>query len=232
MLDVGGVVRRFGAAGADGFALHLDRLRLRPGACLAVTGPSGCGKSTLLGVLGLALRPDVGERLLLCGVDALHLWRDRHDAVLTALRARYLGFVPQTSSLLPFLSLRDNIALPQQITGRRDPAFAASVSAELGLEHVLDRRPAQVSVGQRQRAAVARALAHRPAVVLADEPTASVHPAQAAEVMALLARLARTASTVLVVATHDPAGAEAAGFTIAPCTPNGPGATRFRWGDP
>ena len=204
-----------------------------PGACVAVTGPSGCGKSTLLGLLSLALRPDEGSgTLFLCGTDALSLWRRGKDAALTALRSATLGFVPQTAALLPFLTLRQNIALPQAAANRRDPAWAEEVAHGLGLRAVLSRRPAQVSVGQRQRAAIARALSHRPALLLADEPTASVHPGQADEILHLLRGLARDAGTALVVTTHDPARADAAGFAIAPCTPSGPGASRFGWPSP
>lgn len=204
-------------------------MEVERGACVAITGPSGCGKSTLLGLLALALRPEGDGVLALCGTDALALWRRRRDTALTALRAASLGFVPQTAALLPFLTLRQNIALPQATSGRRDPAYAAAVADGLGLRPVLDRRPAEVSVGQRQRAAIARALAHRPALVLADEPTASVHPGQADDILRLLRGLARDAGTALVITTHDPARAEAAGFAIAPCTPTGTGATRFSY---
>jgi putative ABC transport system ATP-binding protein len=100
----------------------------------------------------------------------------------------------------------------------------------LGIGAVLDRRPAQVSVGQRQRAAVARALVRRPRIVLADEPTASVHPAQAEEVLGLLAAIANAYGTAVVIATHDRDRAEAAGFTVAACRTERDGVTtRLGW---
>lgn len=137
--------------------------------------------------------------------------------------------MPQTAALLPFLPLRRNIALPQELTGRHDAPWLAQLAGELGIAHVLDRRPAEVSVGQRQRAAIARALSHRPSLILADEPTASVHPSQADRIMALLAGLARGTGAALVVATHDPQRAEAAGFTTAPCEADGDQASRFAY---
>ena len=105
-----------------------------------------------------------------------------------------------------------------------------ALAARLGIAAVLDRMPGQVSVGQRQRAAVARALGHRPGVVLADEPTASVHPAQADEVLALLTEAAEQDGAALVITTHDAARAAAAGYAVAPCRPEvGQAVTRFAW---
>ncbi len=98
-----------------------------------------------------------------------------------------------------------------------------ALAARLGLSGVLDRKPDEVSVGQRQRAAVARALAHDPPLLLADEPTASVHPTQADEILGLLTETAG-AGTAVVVATHDIARAEAAGLEIVPCVPDADGA--------
>jgi len=228
LIEARSLLRRLGK-GSDSFVFHLDSIRIDPGTCVAVTGPSGCGKSTLLGLLALALRPEPGPgaAMTVGADDALALWHRDDQAALTGLRATRMGFVPQTSALLPFLTLRRNIALPQAICGRVDPAFVDEVAGWLDIAHVLDRRPAQVSVGQRQRAAIARALAHRPDLILADEPTASVHPGQADRIMALLRDLVAQTGTALVATTHDPSRAEAAGFAIAPCEPHGVAATRF-----
>lgn len=226
-------VKRLLGHGAQGFALRLDRLVLRPGDRLAVVGPSGSGKSTLLGLLALALRPDQAGVLRILGEDAWFLWQHSAGNALAALRARALGFVPQTAGLLPFLTLRDNIALSQRLAGRPDERFLTELAGRLDIAAALDRRPAEVSVGQRQRAAIARALAHRPAIVLADEPTASVHPAQADDILALLADMAGD-GVALLVTTHDPDRAMAAGFTLAPCVPDvaadGTAQTSFGWG--
>jgi len=223
-------VSRSAAAAGSRFTLLVERFEVAQGSRVAVVGPSGCGKSTLLALMALALRPDAGDVLTLAGVDALALWRAGRGDALAAQRAGYVGFVPQTGALLPFLSLRDNIALPQRILGRPDAARVTALAKCLGISTILDRMPAAVSVGQRQRAAVARALAHRPGVVLADEPTASVHPAQADEILGLLTRIAAEDGAALVITTHDAARAAAAGYAIAPCRPDADAArTRFCW---
>jgi putative ABC transport system ATP-binding protein len=227
------LVRSFGPA----FTLALEHLTLPPSARVAIVGPSGCGKSTLLGMLGLALRPDTpargdrsSRRLDLGGHDVLALWRDHRRDAMAGLRGTLIGLVPQTAALLPFLTLRENIALPGRLAGQPDPHFVGRLAERLGIPDILDRKPGAVSVGQRQRAAVARALAHRPKLVLADEPTASVHPAQADAVLALLAETATAEGAALVIATHDQRAAERAGFAVMACRPSGDAArTRVAW---
>jgi putative ABC transport system ATP-binding protein len=118
--------------------------------------------------------------------------------------------------LLPFLSVRRNIALSQDLLGRPDVAHIEALAARLEIAALLDRMPASLSVGQRQRVAIARALAHRPEILLADEPTASVHPALADTVMALLLEQAREQDTALILATHDPDRAARHGFSLLP----------------
>jgi putative ABC transport system ATP-binding protein len=212
------------------FSLVVDEIVLPRGMQVAVVGPSGCGKSTLLGLLSLALRPDYVSALTVAGVDAAALWQRGHIDSLTALRSRYIGFVPQTAALLPFLTLGENIALPQRIRGRPDPDLVHALARALGIDKLLLRRPAEVSVGERQRAAVARALAHQPPVLLADEPTASVHPAQADEILELLSQIATDLGTALLITTHDHDRARAAGFAIAPCRPDATcTTTHFAW---
>ena len=229
LLTVRGLSRSF-TSGDSRFTLDVDALVLRPGDCVAVVGPSGCGKSTLLGLLSLALRPDRGDELTLAGHDAMALWRANRTDAMAALRVRHIGFVPQTSALLPYLTVRANIGLPQAILRRPEPPIIEGLAKWLGIEAVMSRRPHQISVGQRQRVAVARALAHRPGIVLADEPTASVHPAQADEILGRLAMFAAEQGSGLVITTHDGPRAEAAGFKIAPChTDETANLTRFGW---
>jgi putative ABC transport system ATP-binding protein len=230
VLEAEGLVRRFaGSGGKDSFTLVVDELRLRPAVCAAAIGPSGCGKSTLLGLLALALKPDSSKSFVCCGQDVGALWRARQLDRLTQTRASHIGFVPQTGNLLPFLTLEQNIALPQRITGRYDRDWLITLSERLGIAHLLRRRPSELSVGQRQRAAVVRALINRPALVLADEPTASVHPAQASEILSLLMEIAGINETALLITTHDAARAGAAGFAICPCETNDQSdVTRFR----
>ncbi len=225
--DIG---RSYSAGGSD-FTLRIDRLFVRAGERVAITGPSGCGKSTMLALLAGALRPDDGAGgLLLGGGDALALWRDNAADALAALRASSIGFVPQTAALLPFLTVQQNIALPLAILGRPDPQRVADLAYQLGLGAILNRRPAQISVGQRQRVAIARAIAHHPPIVLADEPTASVHPAQADAILHLLTEVAERDGAATVLVTHDGARAAAAGYRLAPCEPDADAPiTRFAW---
>jgi putative ABC transport system ATP-binding protein len=169
----------------------------------------------MLALLGLALRPEPGGSLLLqppgeTPVEATALW-NRLDA-LAGLRSRMIGFVPQTGGLLPFLTLAENILLPLRLLGRPDPSRVRTLAEALDILPALHRLPANVSVGQRQRTAVARALVHAPALVLADEPTASVHPTQATSVLRLLIDAAHVAGAALLVATHDLPLAAASGL--------------------
>lgn len=229
LVRVRGLTRSFKGSDTT-FTLLVEDIVLPRGVQVAVVGPSGCGKSTLLGLLSLALRPDQAMQLTLDGVDAAALWRQGKTDALTMVRSRCIGFVPQTAGLLPFLTLGENIALPQRILGRPNRDFLRAVAHALGIDALLRRYPAQVSVGERQRAAVARALSHRPPVLLADEPTASVHPAQAEEILALLVDVTSELGAALVITTHDGDRAGAAGFAIAPCRPDATtSTTRFAW---
>jgi putative ABC transport system ATP-binding protein len=217
-LELAGVERAH-AAGNARFVLEIDRFAVRRGEAIALTGPSGTGKSTMLDLLALALKPDRADRFALTTragavVDVAAAWaRDDIDA-LTAVRAAHHGYVLQQGGLLPYLTVRENIALSQRVQGVDDPAQVEAVALNLEIAGLLDRKPAALSVGQRQRAAIARAIAHRPEIVLADEPTASVHPALADTVMALLVAQAREADAALILATHDPARAARHGIEI------------------
>ncbi|GGJ21379.1 ABC transporter ATP-binding protein [Neoroseomonas lacus] len=205
------------------FALEVPAFELAEGEALALAGPSGSGKSTLLMMLALALPPDVG-RFTFAGSDIARLWREGRRDALAALRARRIGVVPQTGGLLPYLTVAGNIGLTQRIAGCEDAARVRMLAEELGIGAQLRKRPAELSVGQRQRVAIARALAHRPALVLADEPTASVHPELADAVLALLKRECDQAGAALLVATHDPERAARAGYPVLACETHAPGA--------
>ena len=191
-----------------GYVLDIHRLDIRKGEAVAITGPSGCGKSTTLDILGLVLRPDQVEAFAFTPGDREYdiqaLWHQQ-DA-LTALRLHHIGYVLQTGGLLPFLSVGENMALTARMNGR-DPeeirTSLHSLSTRLGIDHLLDARPATLSVGERQRAAIVRALLPRPQVILADEPTAALDPLHAGEVLDIFIDVVREQQGTLVLVTHD-----------------------------
>lgn len=194
------------ADGDRGFSLQVPALRIAAGEAVGLTGPSGSGKTLLLELLGLLRAPDPGGRYRIAGedgqeLDLAALWSRRGR--IARLRGRIFGFVPQTGGLLPFLTLAQNVALPQRICRRPDPDLAADLIARLGLAPVAGLRPERLSIGQRQRAAIARALAHRPRVVIADEPTAALDPENAARAMELLFEAAARTGSAVIVSSHD-----------------------------
>jgi putative ABC transport system ATP-binding protein len=182
-------------------ALRGVSLRVDAGDYVAVRGPSGCGKSTLLHILGCVETPTSGT-LLVDGrpVEGLA------DADRSALRLRRIGFVFQRFFLLPMLTAAENVEVPQAEAGvpRADRRRrAAELLDYVGLAHRRDHRPAQLSGGEAQRVAVARALANRPRVLFADEPTGELDRATGDQIAALLDRV-HADGTALVIVTHDP----------------------------
>ncbi|MFI7007358.1 ABC transporter ATP-binding protein [Streptomyces sp. NPDC050145] len=177
-------------------------LAVRRGEVVAVTGQSGSGKSSLLYCLAGVLPVSEGEVWFEGNVLG-----ELDDEELSALRRERFGFVFQYGELLPELTVEENAALPLRLAGQRKGealALAGDVLRRLGLDSVRDRRPAQVSGGQSQRVAVARALIHRPAVVFADEPTGSLDSANANTVLEEFLLLAKAQGTAVVLVTHDP----------------------------
>lgn len=197
-------------AGPDGSVvpiLAISGLHIADGEQAALVGGSGTGKTTLLHCIAGIVRPDEGhiwfhgadeppDR----GVDIARLSESRRDV----FRGRYLGYIFQTHHLLPGLTALENVLLGMSFTGRRaDRAWARRLLEEVGLEDRLDYRPAKLSLGQQQRVAVARAMANRPAVVLADEPTGALDPTSAQAVLELIRRLCREVNAALLLVTHD-----------------------------
>ncbi len=199
----------------------ITRLDLHAGDFRTVTGPSGSGKSTALDMLALALRPDALDAMVLRrrsgGPDTdlkAEVLAGRGRA-LAALRAEAFAYVVQTAELMPFLTLAQNFDLQQRISGRRDPALWRDHAGRLDLSDVLKEHPGNLSVGQRQRAAVVRATASRPAILLADEPTSASDPDLRDRVIELLGTAASDGSAVLMV-THDLGLAEKHGLPSVP----------------
>jgi putative ABC transport system ATP-binding protein len=211
------LVKRRDAEGA-GFELRVPSLDIRAGEIVVLQGESGCGKSTLLDMLALALRPDQATRFGFRpgnhdDADIQSLWQRGDLNGLGALRGRHIGYVLQTGGLLSFLTARENIALSCRLLGETT-AGIEPLAERLGIAGQLDKRPGQLSVGERQRVAIARALAHRPRVLLADEPTASVDPLNAAVILELLMDLVRRAGVTAVIASHDWRPGEGDGVTV------------------
>ncbi len=193
-----GVTRRYSAAVA---ALDEVSLEIGAGDFVAITGPSGCGKSTLLHLIGALDTPTSGE-VVVAGL-ALHR---ATEAELTDFRRRRLGIVFQFFHLLPTMSVRENVCLPLLLAGEPLRSAQSRADALLDLVGLADRAGHflhQLSGGQMQRAAIARALVHEPQVLLADEPTGNLDSASAAQVLALLQKIASHRRTTMVVVTHS-----------------------------
>ena len=176
-------------------------LSVAPGEIVALLGPSGSGKSTLLQAVGL-LEGGFGGKIEIAGTDATTLSSDAR----TALRRDRIGFVYQFHHLLPDFNALENVVLPQLIAGTEQTAAAQRASdllSALGLAERLDHRPSQLSGGEQQRVAVARALANKPALVLADEPTGNLDEATADKVLAQFLELVRGQGSATLVATHN-----------------------------
>jgi lipoprotein-releasing system ATP-binding protein len=196
-----GLTRSFSQGGQTIEVLRGVDLAIAPGEIVALLGPSGSGKSTLLQAVGL-LEGGFGGSIQIAGGEAAAL----DAAGRTDMRRDFLGFVYQFHHLLPDFNASENVILPQLIRGTdREPATqrAESLLTVLGLGHRLTHRPAQLSGGEQQRVAVARALANRPALVLADEPTGNLDEHTADIVFAEFLRLVRQEGSTALVATHN-----------------------------
>ncbi|MDE6198153.1 MAG: ABC transporter ATP-binding protein [Muribaculaceae bacterium] len=175
---------------------------IAPGKVTAIVGPSGAGKTTLLQILGTLMAPDSGGRVLYDDTDVTAL----PDSRLSAFRNRNIGFVFQFHRLLPEFTLLENVAMPALIAGRgRKEAFAEAhaLLARLGLDGRADHRPSELSGGECQRAAVARALVNRPSVVFADEPSGSLDSYNRTELHRLFFELRDSMGATFVIVTHD-----------------------------
>lgn len=194
--------------GGASFTLRVPELVLRQGEFCSVVGPSGCGKSTLLDMLALVLAPTSAKCFQLSlpdphGPMAYDLPR-LGEGEAARIRRSNIGYVLQNGGLLSFLTVRENILLTAQLSQRR---LAAGELEELvrvlGLADQLEKKPQYLSGGQRQRVAVARALIHRPGIILADEPTAAVDYPTALDIRDELLGLARRMGAAVIMVTHD-----------------------------
>ena len=199
MLRSDALSRTYVSGGREITVLRDITFELAPGGFLAITGPSGSGKSTLLGLLAGLDRPTRG-RVVLDGQDLSSLTEDERARV----RIEKIGFVFQSFHLIPTLTAQENIQVPLELRGEEARGRALELLERVGLADRGHHYPVQLSGGEQQRVAVARAFAHRPKILFADEPTGNLDAANGANVIALLSELNRELRTTLVLVTHDP----------------------------
>jgi putative ABC transport system ATP-binding protein len=185
-------------------ALKRINIEIREGDFISIAGPSGSGKSTLLNLIGCIDVPTEGS-ISIRGEDT----RGLSDRKLTTLRHETLGFIFQSFNLIPVLNVFENIELPLLLDGKGVKARASraqinSLIDEVGLSDWIRHKPNELSGGQRQRVAIARALVTRPAIVLADEPTANLDSETGKSIIALMKRMNKQHGTTFVFSTHDP----------------------------
>ncbi|MFG1416550.1 ABC transporter ATP-binding protein [Xanthobacter sp. V0B-10] len=199
-LDLKAVDLSLGAGAARVHVLKDVSVHITAGETVGLVGPSGSGKSTLLMVMAGLERPDAGA-VRIAGTEITALSED----ALARFRGRHIGIVFQSFHLIPTMTALENVAVPLELAGRRDAfARAARELEAVGLAHRAAHYPAQLSGGEQQRVAVARALAPEPPILVADEPTGNLDEATGRQVMDLLFAAHRARGTTLVLVTHDP----------------------------
>jgi len=203
------LAKAYAGTGKTVRALEGATFNVAPGELVAVQGPSGCGKTTLLLIAGGLLKPDAGQ-VLLVGQDPYALSPDAR----ARFRAENIGFVFQQFHLVPYLSVLDNILAPTLARPAENAnERATELARRFGLADRQDHTPGELSTGERQRTALARALLHKPQLLLADEPTGNLDEASGKIVLGHLAEFTKAGGAVLLV-THDPRAAEYATRTV------------------
>jgi putative ABC transport system ATP-binding protein len=205
-----GLHKSFGKGQAGIHVLRGVDLAVGRGEFVAVMGPSGCGKSTLLHVLGLMTTVDIDPSGLPMGRITL----DGQDVPVkpsrrNLLRRTHIGFVFQRFNLISVLSARDNVAVSLRVRGLEYNNYADDLFVRLGVAHLKDRKPGRMSIGEQQRVAVARALAHRPALLLADEPTGNLDSDNSQALLGVFRDMNRQMGQTIIMITHS---AEAAAY--------------------
>ncbi len=201
MISVRALSMRLASGGRGVDVLTDVSLEVPAGQFLAIAGPSGSGKSTLLGLIAGLDQPTAG-RIEVAGVDITGLDED----ALARFRRDHVGYVFQSFHLLPTLTAQENVAVPLELAGEAGAAErAATLLAEVGLAERAHHYPVQLSGGEQQRVAVARAMARRPALLLADEPTGNLDSATGKQIIELLVGMNRRLGSTLVLVTHDTA---------------------------
>ena len=204
MLNLSGVTRTFESGRQRVTAVRDVSLTIAAGEFVAITGPSGCGKSTMLMMAGGLLAPDSGS----VEVNGTDLYRESPND-RARFRNQNIGFVFQQLHLVPYLTVLNNVRAPALVTGSASKDRAMELLGEFGLSGRLSHRPGKLSVGERQRTALARAMLNEPKLLLADEPTGNLDAENSQLVLQHMRRFAEQGGAVLLV-THDPVAAEQA----------------------
>ena len=208
MLKIANISKSFPRKNATIQAVQDFSLTIRPGEIATVQGPSGCGKTTLLLVAAGLLHPDSGS-VQVEDVSLYALGREER----ASFRSEQIGVVFQQFHLMPYLNVMDNILVPAWVAKKAAGDKARALIEEFGLTDRISHKPAELSVGERQRTAVARALMMSPSLILADEPTANLDQANADIVLKALSRFAQSGKSVLMV-SHDPRVSDFSDHTV------------------
>ncbi|MFW6065390.1 MAG: ABC transporter ATP-binding protein, partial [Planctomycetota bacterium] len=204
ILIASGVHKSFGKGRSRVHVLRGLDLRVKRGEFLAVMGPSGCGKSTLLHVIGLMTSADDGKLVL----DGRAVGKSESER--TRLRRTHIGFVFQRFNLISVLSARDNAVISMRVRGLDADGCIDDLLASMGISHVAGRKPGEMSIGEQQRVAVVRALAHNPALLLMDEPTGNLDSENSRSLLELFRSINHQRGQTLVMITHSADAASAA----------------------
>jgi putative ABC transport system ATP-binding protein len=199
MIELKSIVKAYPMGKSELRVLQGVDLIINKGEMVAIMGPSGSGKSTLLNLVGLLDRPTSGSYLL-DGKEVARL----SGGELSKVRGQKIGFIFQSFNLIPYLSALNNVILGQKYAGIVNDNVAKEALAKVGLSDRIKHRPNELSGGEQQRVAVARALAKNPPIILADEPTGNLDSKSSKEIMSILTHLHQEQGITLIMITHDP----------------------------
>lgn len=209
LIKIRNLVKRRGQSGSA-FELRVPELSFEQGRFYGIAGPSGSGKSTLLDLLALVLRPTSASQFRIAtpydcrSCEIVELWRGGEENALSELRKLMIGYVLQGGGLIGFLTVRQNLRIPYQLVRQLpDERRIETLAERFGIERELDKKPRYLSMGQRQRAAILRALMRKPALVLADEPTAALDRVRATQTAAEFRKLALESGSTIIMVSHD-----------------------------
>lgn len=199
LIELKEVSKTFGEGNREVTALQKTNFSVKEGEFAAIIGPSGSGKSTLLTIIGGLQTPSEGKVLI-----NDQKFSELEEKERAEMRFKEIGFILQASNLIPFLTVKDQLKLVDKIEkSKQDEEYVESLLGDLKIEELKDKYPGDLSGGEKQRAAIARAMYHDPSVILADEPTASLDSERAFEVVEILANETKNKKKATIMVTHD-----------------------------